>query len=99
MENSEPIKQTFLQESANAYGLYLINDGPKIIRSIKCPYKIDYAIRDFGHSLGLVLKEEQIMNRPQSQIDAIMEWAQRVSLALEAKGIKCYVIGRKSLNG
>lgn len=99
MESFNPVKQTFLQQSANAYELYIINDGANIIRSIKCPYKIDYAIRDFGHSLGLVLKEEQIMDRSQSQIDSIMEWAQRVCLALELKGIKCYVIGRKSLNG
>lgn len=66
---------------------------------MKPPYSnIDYAIKDFGHSLGLVLKEEQVMNRPQAEIESIMEWAQKIALTLEAKGIKCYVIGRNSLN-
>jgi hypothetical protein len=77
-----------------AYGL------DKQIRSMKPPYRgVDYAIKDFGHSLGLVLKEEQIMGRPQDQVDTLMEWANRVALFIESKGIKCYVIGRKSLDG
>ena len=89
MENLQPIN--------NAGILYQVFELDKVIRQIKPPYKIDYAIRDFGHSLGLVLKEEQIMGRPQSQIDNIMEWAQSLALIIESKGIKCYVIGRKSL--
>lgn len=89
MENLQP---------PSAGQLYFIYELDKVVKSMKPPYKIDYAIRDFGHSLGLVLKEEQIMDRPQSQIDSIMEWSQRVALAIKAKGIECYVIGRKSLN-
>lgn len=84
--------------SNNASTLYFLYGLDKVIRDMKPPYRgVDYAIQDFGHSLGLVLKEEQIMGRPQSEIDSIMEWAQRVSLMLESKGIKCYVIGRNSL--
>lgn len=85
--------------NADAGILYEVYEIDKLIRQMKPPFKIDYAIRDFKHSLGLVLKEEQIMGRPQSQIDMIMEWAQTVALAIESKGIKCYVIGRKSLDG
>ena len=87
-----------LGDSKNAALLYEVLEVDKMIRAMKPPFKIDYAIRDFGHSLGLVLKEEQIMDRPQSQIDSILEWASTVALAIESKGIKCYVIGRKSLN-
>lgn len=93
----ERLETNFLQTNANAYALYLMRGWDKKIRDMKPPYKIDYAIKDFGHSLGLVLKEEQIMGRPQSQIDLIMEWAQRISLEMEKDQIKCYVIGRKSL--
>lgn len=93
----ENLTTNFMQPSNNAYFLYISKGWDKKIREMKPPYKIDYAVKDFGHSLGLVLKEEQILSRSQSQIDNIMEWAQRVSLAMEADGIKCYVIGRKSL--
>lgn len=89
MENLQP---------PNASELYFFYELDKVVRDMKPPYKIDYAIKDFGHSLGLVLKEEQIMSRPQSQIEDIMEWAQQVAFIIKAKGIECFVIGRKSLD-
>jgi hypothetical protein len=87
----------FLTKDAGS--LYFALEIDKKVKAIKPPYKVDYAIKDFGHSLAVVLKEEQIMDRPQSQIDIIMEWAQKVALTIEMNGIKCYVIGRKSIGG
>ena len=77
---------------------YFFYELDKRIREIKCPYNgVDFAVKDFGHSLAIVLKEEQIMDRPQSEIDAIIEWAQLMGQLIMSKGIQCYIVGRKSI--
>ena len=87
-----------LVTSMTAGEKYFFYGLDKEVRNIKCPHPgVDYAIKDFKHSLGVVLKEEQIMTRPQGQIDDIIEWAQNIAILIMSKGIECYVIGRKSL--
>lgn len=79
---------------------YFLYDIDKKIREIPCPYRgVDFAVKDFNHSLAIVLKEEQIMDRPQTEIDNIVEWAQRMAFVIMSFGIQCYIVGRKSLGG
>lgn len=65
------------------------------LRDIPPPISgVDYAIKDMGTYLAIVIKEEQIMDRPDSQIALIMEWLNKLAEVINFHGIDCYVIGR-----
>lgn len=66
------------------------------LREMRPPYPgVDFAIKDMGTHLALVVKEEQVMKFNAEQQVSIMEWLQRMRTKIESYGIKCELMGRK----
>lgn len=83
-----------LQSSDLTFKYKQFDLGTKL-RNVPPPFSgVDYAIKDMGLYLAILIKEEQIMDRPDSQIALIMEWLNKLAEVINFHGIDCYVIGR-----
>lgn len=85
-----------MEKSTDLTALYVHHNLSAKLRNIKPPFAgLDFAVKDMGLYLAIMIKEEQIMDRPDSQIVLIMEWLNRLAEVINMHGIDCYVIGRK----